>query len=186
MARAASRRPEHRRKGPLRPPNTLPQLPTPTARMVELSNQALPIGSRLFEEALRSSDAVDESDLGRWKAAPPFVEDDDTMDPYSAGYLAFTKSLADVLHGVRLREQNEKDSELRQAVLTKGRDLVIRGLQDEVAETWICWGKADELLGGCKYHPFHHSREHTMLLHHIQWLARTICHLLNLCREFSE
>ncbi|KAJ7764551.1 hypothetical protein DFH07DRAFT_770410 [Mycena maculata] len=175
--RAASRRPAHRRKCPLPPPRTLSNLPTPTPRMLELSNQALPFGSPLFKQALRSADALDESDLPRWKEAPPFVEDDDAMDPYSAGYLAFTKSLAEVLHGVRLRDQNARDIELRMGVSTKGLALVMHGLQEEVAKMWVRWERAEELLSESKYHPYHQSREHTMLLHHVQWLARTICHL---------
>lgn len=152
--------------------------------MLELSNQALPFRSRLFQEALQSADALDESDLARWKEAPPFVEDDDTTDPYSAGYLAFTEALVKVLHGVRLREQNVRDVQLREDVLTKGWALVMRGLQGEVAEMWIHWQRAEELLGERKYHPYHQSREHTMLLHYIQWLARMICHLHHV--EFLE
>ncbi|KAJ7764504.1 hypothetical protein DFH07DRAFT_770371 [Mycena maculata] len=178
--RAASQRPERRRKVPLSPPNTLPNLPTPTKRMLELSEQALPVASRLFQEALRSPDALDESDLPRWKEAPPFVEDDDTTDPYSPHYLAFNASLAEVLHGVRLRDQNAQDIRLREDISTKGWPFVLRGLQEEVAGMWIQWERAEELLGEPKYHPYHQSREHTMLLHHIQWLARTICHLYRL------
>ncbi|KAJ7922224.1 hypothetical protein B0H13DRAFT_2317664 [Mycena leptocephala] len=124
ITRAASRHPAQRCKVPSAPPGTLPDLPVlpmPTAKMLELYDQALPHGAQLFEDALRSPDALDESELVRWKEEPPFVQDDDTTDPYSPAYLAFTKSLAEVLHGVRLREQNVRDIELREAVRTKGR-----------------------------------------------------------------
>ncbi|KAJ7722724.1 hypothetical protein DFH07DRAFT_783732 [Mycena maculata] len=148
--RTASRRPAHQRKCPLPPQRTLSNLPMPTPRMLELSNQVLPFGSPLFKQALRSADALDESDLPRWKEAPPFVEDDDAMDPYSAGYLAFTKSLVEVLHGVRLRDQNARDIELRMGVSTKGLALVMHGLQEEVAKMWVRWERAEELLSAMK------------------------------------
>ncbi|KAJ7794791.1 hypothetical protein B0H14DRAFT_2621635 [Mycena olivaceomarginata] len=175
--RAASRRPERRRKGARAPPSTLPDVPTPTQRMVELYRQALPSDEPLFKEALRSPDAVDESDLARWKEEPPFVEDEDATDPYSAAYLSFTKSLAAVLHGVRLREQNAEDIQLREAVYTKGRGVVMHQLQQTVTTLWSRWARVETLLGEGKYHPYHQSREYTMLEHYVQWLARTIFHL---------
>ncbi|KAJ7828173.1 hypothetical protein B0H13DRAFT_2373348 [Mycena leptocephala] len=183
ITRAASRRPAHRRKVPSARPGTIPDLPAlsaPTARMLELYNQPLPHSAQLFKAALRSPDALDESDLGRWKEEPPFVEDDDTTDPYSPAYLAFTKSLAEVMHGARLREQNRQDIELRETVRTKGRGFVMRTLQPEIREMWMRWERAERLLSERKYNPYHQSREHTMLEHYIQWLARTICHLSDL------
>ncbi|KAJ7923200.1 hypothetical protein B0H13DRAFT_1865152 [Mycena leptocephala] len=153
IARAASRRPAQRRKVPPAPLGTLHDLPVlstpipkPTARMLELYDQALPHGAPLFEDALRSPDALDESDLTRWKEDPPFVEDDDTTDPYSPAYLAFTKLLAEVLHGVRLREQNTRDVELREVVRTKGREFVTRTLQPEICEMWTKWARAEKML----------------------------------------
>ncbi|KAJ7924774.1 hypothetical protein B0H13DRAFT_1863640 [Mycena leptocephala] len=137
IARAASRRPAQRRKVPPAPLGTLHDLPvlstpipTPTARMLELYDQALPHGVPLFEDALRSPDALDESDLMQWKEDPPFVEDDDTTDPYSPAYLAFTKLLAEVLHVVH----------------TKGREFVTRTLQPEICEMWTKWARAEKML----------------------------------------
>ncbi|KAJ7218244.1 hypothetical protein B0H12DRAFT_1241657 [Mycena haematopus] len=179
-ARAASRRPQHRRKGGQHSPppsGTLPELPPPTERMLELCNEPLPVGAQLFKQALSSPDALDESDLARWKKEPPFVEDEDTTDPYSSSYMAFNKSLVEVLHGVRLREQNARDIQLREDVSTKGRGVVIHELQQEVAEMWNHWERVERLLGERKYHPYHQSREHAMLEHYLQWLARTIYHL---------
>jgi hypothetical protein len=145
--------------------------------MVELYRQALPSDEPLFKEALRSPDAVDESDLVRWKEEPPFVEDEDATDPHSAAYLSFTKSLAAVLHGVRLREQNAEDIQLREAVYTKGRGVVMHQLQQTVTTLWSRWARVETLLGEGKYHPYHQSWEYTMLEHYVQWLARTIFHL---------
>ncbi|KAJ7890403.1 hypothetical protein B0H13DRAFT_1887594 [Mycena leptocephala] len=118
ITRAASHRPAQRRKVPSAPPGTLPDLPVlpmPTTKMLELYDQALPHGAQLFEDALRSPDAHD-----------------DTTDPYSPAYLAFTKSLAEVLHGVRLREQNVRDIELREA--------------PEISEMWIRWERTKGIL----------------------------------------
>ncbi|KAJ7239175.1 hypothetical protein B0H12DRAFT_1237627 [Mycena haematopus] len=179
-ARAASRRPQHRRKGGKASPppsGTLPELPPPTERMLELHNEPLPLDAQLFKQALSSPEALDESDLARWKKEPPFVEDEDTSNPYSSSYLAFNKSLVEVLHGVRLREQNVWDIQLREDVSTKGRGFVIHGLQQEVAEMWKRWERVEQLLDERKYHPYHQSREYAMLEHYIQWLARTIYHL---------
>ncbi|KAJ7091548.1 hypothetical protein B0H15DRAFT_799982 [Mycena belliarum] len=176
-ARAASRRPAHRRKQAPPPPSIFPNVPKPIQRMVELYSQALPFDEPLFKEALRSPDALDESDLARWKEEPPFIEDNDTTDPFSTTYLAFTKSLGVVLHGIRLREQNTRDIELREAVATKGQDVVVAQLQQEVTGLWGSWERADALLRARKYHPYHHSREYMMLEHYLQWLARTIFHL---------
>ncbi|KAJ7850970.1 hypothetical protein B0H13DRAFT_2360390 [Mycena leptocephala] len=152
----------------------------PTTRMLELSNLALPHAAQLFQDALRSSDALDEGDLTRWKEDPPFIKDDDTTDPYSPPYLKFTTSLTQVLHGIRLREQNARDVELRDAIRMKGQGFVTRTLQLEIQEMWIHWEWAERMLGEQKYNPFHQSREHTMLEHHVQWLAHTICHLSHL------
>ncbi|KAJ7078553.1 hypothetical protein B0H15DRAFT_954452 [Mycena belliarum] len=177
IARAAPRRQAHPRKQVPPPPSIVPNVPTPTQRMVELYSQVLPLDEPLFKEALRSPDALDESDLARWKEEPPFVEDEDTTDPFTTGYLAFTKSLVAVVHGVRLREQNTRDVELREAIQTKGRDAVVAQLQQEVTALWGCWERVDTLLRTRKYHPYHQSREFTMLEHYLQWLARTIFHL---------
>ncbi|KAJ7739075.1 hypothetical protein DFH07DRAFT_778868 [Mycena maculata] len=180
IARAASRRPKHHRKGKPAPLGTLPNLRPPTQQMIDLYSQALPLGAPLFKAALRSPDALDESELARWKKEPPFVEDEDPTDPSSPAYMSFTKSLVDVLHGVRLREQNARDAELREAVETKGREFVMQELQREVAVMWSCWERMEVFMGERRYHPYHQSREFTMLEHYVQWLARTIFHLTHL------
>ncbi|KAJ7660630.1 hypothetical protein B0H17DRAFT_1144882 [Mycena rosella] len=68
----------------------------------------LPKNHPLFCEALtKADDALDESDLGRWKAEPLFFEDDNTSAPHSDWYLHFTQSLVSVLHSVRLHDNNQ-------------------------------------------------------------------------------
>ncbi|KAK7014190.1 hypothetical protein R3P38DRAFT_3205774 [Favolaschia claudopus] len=152
--------------------------------MLDLRDQPLPLDSPLFAQALRSADALDESDLGRWKAEPPFEEDEDRMDPHSEGYLRFTKSLSAVLHGVRLREQRLRDTSLQEEVVRKGLQAILRSIQVEVGELLLCWGRVESLLGAQRYHPFHQSREFAMLEHYLQWLARSICHFCYL--EFLQ
>ncbi|KAK6974535.1 hypothetical protein R3P38DRAFT_2584146, partial [Favolaschia claudopus] len=157
--------------------NLLPGTNPPTERMLQLHNQPLPLESSLFTQALRSPEALDESDLGRWKAEPPFEEDADTTDPRSLGYFRFTKSLSEVLHGVRLREQRLRDTSLKDEVARKGLEAVFCSIQAEVRELLLCWDRVEKLIGAELYHPFHQSREFAMLEHYFQWLARSICHL---------
>ncbi|KAJ7820888.1 hypothetical protein B0H13DRAFT_1921095 [Mycena leptocephala] len=119
-------------------------------------------------------DTLDESDLPRWKKEPPFVEDDDSMDPYSSPYLAFTQNLITVMHGVRLREQNTCDAQRRADFLEKGCDAAMEELREEVLSLLKRWENVTRLWREDFYHPYHNSREHAMLNHYRQWLARTI------------
>lgn len=147
--------------------------------MLVLYHAALPEKEYLFREALRSADAVDESDLARWKQEPPFQDDGDTMDPHSPRYMAFTKSLAEVLHSVRLREQNQRDVQLREKFRGQRRDL-LHALSEELVEAWACWERVVKFADERRYDPLNESREYTMLHHYLQWVARTICHLYHL------
>ncbi|KAK7062219.1 hypothetical protein R3P38DRAFT_2493406, partial [Favolaschia claudopus] len=185
--RTASKQQARRRraaKPSLSLPNLLHGIPPPTERMLDLRDQPLPLDSPLFAQALRSADALDESDLGRWKAEPPFEEDGDLMDPHSDGYLRFTKSLSEVLHGVRVREQRLRDTSLQEEVARKGLQTVVCSIQAEVRELLRCWDRVDKLIRAQFYHPFHQSREFAMLEHYLQWLARSICHFCYL--EFLQ
>ncbi|KAK7062353.1 hypothetical protein R3P38DRAFT_3167339 [Favolaschia claudopus] len=173
--RAAYRQSSQRRKQ--RKNNTLLDIPSPTERMLTLYAKPFPTHSRLFADALRSPDALDESDLARWKREPPFEEDDDDTDPHSLGYLRFTQSLCEVLHGVRLREQNQRDAELRSESTKNGRGAVELQLHAEVRAMFSTWDRVEKLLGEGFYHPYHQSREHAMLEHYFEWLGRSICHL---------
>ncbi|KAK6992440.1 hypothetical protein R3P38DRAFT_3225835 [Favolaschia claudopus] len=145
--------------------------------MLEMYHLPLPTHSELFAEALRSPDTVDESDLARWKNEPPFEEDEDSSDPDSAAYLRFTNSLVDVLHGVRLREQNRRDAELREEIQSNGREHLFRRLQQDVLKKRAAWCRVEEIERTGIYHPSHQPREFAMLKHYIQWLGRSICHL---------
>jgi hypothetical protein len=102
------------------------------------------------------------------------VEDDDSTDPYSNCYLAFTKSLINVLHGLRLREQNASDAQRRAVFLEKGWKTGMEELREEVRYLLERWEIVTKLSREQFYHPYHNSREHAMLNHYRQWLARTI------------
>ncbi|KAJ7745192.1 hypothetical protein DFH07DRAFT_776804 [Mycena maculata] len=158
------------------PPSSLPPhipcLPPLSAAIDEHAQLPLPDNEPLFREALFRPGALDLSDIGRWKREPPFEEDDDAMDPNSAAYLSFTRSLAFVLHGMRLREQNERNVQRRMEFEEGNWD----GLRDEVGALLEGWERALQV----KYDPYHASREYTMLQHWLQWQARTIYHIYHL------
>ncbi|KAK7055733.1 hypothetical protein R3P38DRAFT_3170405 [Favolaschia claudopus] len=174
--RSAYREYAHRRKQ-RKIPQATPLLPSPTPRQLRLYLSPLPTHSPLFAEALRSPDALDESDLARWKKEPPFEKDDDPTDPHSSQYLKFTRSLIEVLHGVRLREENQRDAQLRKELQGGGRKHVLLQLEEEVLEKCGVWRRVEELEKGGFYHPDHQSREFAMLEHYLQWLGRSICYL---------
>ncbi|KAK7062072.1 hypothetical protein R3P38DRAFT_3303115 [Favolaschia claudopus] len=159
------------------PPHTLPLVPSPTPRQLELYRSPLPTHSHLFAEALRSPDALDESELARWKTEPPFEEDSVATDPHSAPYLTFTTSLTEVLHGIRLREQNQRDAELREQLLMQGQEGMLQSVRYEVLKMSQAWRRVERLENEGLYHPYHQSREYAMLGLYLRWLASSICHL---------
>jgi hypothetical protein len=161
-------------------PPVIPGLAAPNAEIQDLYHTPLPHHESLFREALRSADALDEGDLARWKAEPPFVEDEDSTDPYSARYLAFTHSLTLVMHGVRLREENTRDAQRRVELLEKGWKPVMAEMREEVRGLLQRWEIVTRLWREQFYDPYHNSREHTMLAHYRQWLARTIFSMYHL------
>ncbi|KAJ7815403.1 hypothetical protein B0H14DRAFT_3476155 [Mycena olivaceomarginata] len=87
-----------RRKGPKAPPppprSLSIQLPPLSERIEALQRVPLPEDHKLFREALLKPQSLDLSDIERWKAEPPFEEDDDTCDPYSAAYCNYPMPLA--------------------------------------------------------------------------------------------
>ncbi|KAJ7083044.1 hypothetical protein C8R43DRAFT_1142744 [Mycena crocata] len=123
---------------------------------------------------MSNSNALDESDLARWQRKPPFEADDDERDTYSPEYQQYTTSLITVLHGVKMREQNEKDHLRRKEFKVKGWDRCLESLRAEVEQQLMEW---EHLTNLNIYHPYHHPREWATHWHQIQWRARTIYHL---------
>ncbi|KAJ6493097.1 hypothetical protein C8R45DRAFT_927886 [Mycena sanguinolenta] len=201
QARAAARTPQHRCKVSTRPttclsspvpratspprpptyllhthtsrPTHLLNVPQPTPAMVALNACLLPDEEHLFCEALRSAEALDTSGLHIWRSEPPFVSDNDPADPSSWPYRTFTYNLRRVLHGVRLREQRERDIELR-ADFENDRAKAIQNLEAESMKLLKIWERVSTLK---PYDPERESRKRAMLGHYKQWLARSIYHL---------
>ncbi|KAJ7637479.1 hypothetical protein B0H17DRAFT_1149459 [Mycena rosella] len=134
-------------------------------------------GHCFFQEALKKAHSLDESGLSWWKAEPPFVEDEDLTNPYSNNYFRFTEFLASVLHGVRLREQNEQDIARGAEFDRDGHAAVLVRLHGEVTDLLFQWERVKALE---IYHDYHNSREYTMHQHYLQWQAHTIYHLYHL------
>ncbi|KAJ7917137.1 hypothetical protein B0H13DRAFT_1870656 [Mycena leptocephala] len=179
-ARVRATKPKHHRKEGKHMPSVIPGLAAPNTEIQDLYNTPLPNHEPLFRDALRSADALDEGGLSLWKTEPPFAEDEDSMDPYSAGYLTYTHSLVLVMHGIRLREQNARNAEWRAEFLEKGWKVAMAELREEVRGLLQRWEIVTKLSREGFYHPYHDSREYTMLTHYRQWLARTIFSLYHL------
>jgi hypothetical protein len=141
--------------------------------LVEQAQLPLPISAHLFQEALRSADNLDESDLWRWEGGPPY-----TIDPtnVSTGSDNYTDRLVEVIHGVRLREQHKEDEARCQRFLEGDRTVALLGLSVEVDGKLKEWETLTSFL-----HDYDASaREVTMAKVYLQWLARTIYHLYHL------
>ncbi|KAJ7439133.1 hypothetical protein FB451DRAFT_1192339 [Mycena latifolia] len=158
-------------------PTSILGLPPLDIKIQEMYNVPLPESHPLFREALTKPGALDESDLHRWKAEPPFVEDEDMTDPYSDRYHRFTQNLASVLHGVRLREQRERDVLRRAEFTNNGTAAGMAALCEEVVYLLSSWERVKVLD---IYDQYHHSREYVMHQHYLQWQARTVYHLYHL------
>ncbi|KAJ7490763.1 hypothetical protein FB451DRAFT_1166091 [Mycena latifolia] len=98
-------------------------------------------------------------------------------DPYSDRYHRFTQNLASVLHGVRLREQRERDVLRRAEFTNNGTAAGMAALCEEVVYLLSSWERVKVLD---IYDQYHHSREYVMHQHYLQWQARTVYHLYHL------
>ncbi|KAJ6489998.1 hypothetical protein C8R45DRAFT_929287 [Mycena sanguinolenta] len=141
------------------PLDRIPHLPPLSPAILTWNECALPETESLYQAAFTAAAWIDLSDLGRWKKLPLFEEDDDRTDPYSESYRRFTHNLTLVLHGDRMRAQNESDVLRRSTFEGAGAKAALERLREEVAEMIKCWDR---------------SREHTMFQHYLQWLASTI------------
>ncbi|KAJ7914620.1 hypothetical protein B0H13DRAFT_2270689 [Mycena leptocephala] len=126
-------------KGRSLPTRCIPALPPLPARIVELQELPLPESQFLFKEALRSAQALDESGLERRNCEPPFdddrydADDPDAMHPHSERARRYTERLGWVLHGMKMREQAEKDASRRADFKHRGWDVCMAELRVEVA-----------------------------------------------------
>ncbi|KAJ6522074.1 hypothetical protein DFH09DRAFT_1097328 [Mycena vulgaris] len=119
-----------------------------------LYHTSLPESHPLFREALAKPDALDESDLHRWKAEPPFEEDNDASDPDS--------DCLPSIHPISCRCSPRPG---------------VTALREELETLLLGWERVKALN---IYHEHHDSREFAMCRHYLQWQARTIYHLYHL------
>ncbi|KAJ7830456.1 hypothetical protein B0H14DRAFT_3715560 [Mycena olivaceomarginata] len=112
--------------------NHIPGFPLLSLDLVALNKLPLPESNPLFQAALTAASWIDVSDLGRWKKQPPFEQDNDTTDPCSTSYLRYSANIAVVLHGDRMREQNERDVQRRAEFHGAGCKKALERLREEV------------------------------------------------------
>jgi hypothetical protein len=179
---------EHGRRGPsetsLVPPSsrssspgisdtTVPGPPLPID-LIEKALLPLPESATLFQEALRSPDNLDESDLWRWESGPPYVvESKSTATPSE---LHYTGRLVEVVHGVRLREQQKTDIVRRNEYLQRNRTAALKDLSLQVTAMLEEWKRLTLFMQDYAAS----AREMTMAEIHLQWQARTIYHIYHL------
>jgi hypothetical protein len=149
--------------------------------LLPLASLPLPEEARLFQEALRSADNLDESDLGRWDVDPPL---DLNSGIESISESRYTARLTEVMHGRRLRQQQERDKErltqwdAERRTTQERIDEVAR----ELAQAVDRWAALRARVSGFQ----RGSREGTMAYHLLQWHARAAVHLDNVLSILSD
>lgn len=128
--------------------------------------QPLPEHTYLFQEALASADNLDETDLQQWDLGPPYVHNTPSD---SVTEMRYTERLLEVMHGRRLRQQQEREQERK--VLCGEKSVELREILElELTAAWEEWKVGKEFIvdyeGG--------AQEMTMAQLWVQWLARTV------------
>jgi hypothetical protein len=143
-------------------PELFSNLPSP---LISLALLPLP-NTYLFQEALRSPDNIDESDLAQWDVDPPYTPSPDT--PFEA---VFTEKLVDVMHGKRLRELQEHEEKRKRKRLGAGSHIDIH---NEIWREIGCVLKEWQALAAYLETYRAGWREICMTQHRLQWHARLI------------
>ncbi|KAJ7854043.1 hypothetical protein B0H14DRAFT_3449831 [Mycena olivaceomarginata] len=167
---AATYRPQARRKEAA--PSVL-NLPPLSSFLKARVREPLPTKSPLYLEALGGFIRPDlAGELERWRKEPPFALDTSSAVS-STAYWFRTQDLEAVLHGVRMREQEEKILECQTQLESSGYEAGMEALRAEVVQLLADFERVSKL----EYHPYVYSREYAMWKHYITWQARTIHHL---------
>ncbi|CAK5281202.1 unnamed protein product [Mycena citricolor] len=152
----------------------------PNGLMLALAEIPLPTENALFRRVVDEPDSVDESDFPRWLAEPPFAGDDAYFERHSAEYQGFTKALETAMHGVQFRMRQARHNDLHSQFLCAGDGKKREELFAEVRAMLAGWWKKWEVLWAFEasgtYDPLHDARQHAMLKHQQQWVARNIVH----------
>lgn len=135
--------------------------------------EPLPTKSPLYLEALGGFIRPDlAGELERWRKEPPFALDTSSAVS-STAYWFRTQDLEAVLHGVRMREQEEKILERQTQLESSGYEAGMEVLRAEVVQLLADFERVSKL----EYHPYVYSWEYAMWKHYITWQVRTIHHL---------
>jgi hypothetical protein len=141
-------------------PAVFPQLP---AALISLALLPLP-NTYLFLEAYKSADNLDESDLGQWDLDPPYdllrVPEDTPSEE------RFTVNLVDVMHGRRLRQEEEEKDRWNNQRGPNVRENILQ----EIGPALERWQSLARYLKTYQAT----SREVRMAEHLLQWRARKI------------
>jgi hypothetical protein len=144
-------------------PHTSSSILPPT--LVSLARKPLP-NTYLFNEALHSRHALDESELAAWDEDPPYVLEPVPED--TASERQCTQRLVEVMHGRRLREADEREK----AVLCRYLDLPPSEVELDVFERMFAalreWERLETLVEGLRGG----TRDTEMAHHLLQWRAR--------------
>ncbi len=127
--------------------------------------------SRLFNEALGSPDALDESDLGVWDSRPPYR----TLPAHleNDAECRFTERLVQVMHGRRFRKLRTDGEDRARRAGAAGVEDMVRELEERVAELLaVCCEDPPEAIAS-EWLPGS-SRDLCMASHHHEWSARTL------------
>jgi hypothetical protein len=147
--------------------------PLPTDLVIQ-AQLPLPESAPLFQEALRGSDGLDESDLYIWKDGPPYATNGKSTSTASEVY--YTERLVEVMHGVRLREQHEEDAARRDHFMQADRTLALGCITGQVTRIVEDWTRMREFVEDYNAG----FREMTMAELYLQWQARSAHHLNHL------
>jgi hypothetical protein len=136
--------------------------------LVTLALMPLP-DTYLFHEALCGEDALDESELGVWDAKPPYPLSSTPED--STAEREFTRRLVEVMHGRRLRMQEENEKKRDKLYGHVPSELKMGIYEDFVAGLRGC--ERTELFIKC-FSSARASQAFQITEHFLQWQARTV------------
>jgi hypothetical protein len=146
--------------------------PSPTlavplpANILYLASLPLPEDGDLFKQALKSADALDESELDQWDRDPPYVVPGPQDTPSE---IRWTGRLEEVMHGRRMRRQREVDKQRQRYY--HGQETDLRNeLERVVGQSWADYDRIENIMR--TYHGG--TREMAMGLHLLRWKARDV------------
>lgn len=150
-------------------------------RLTELAAHLLPT-SELYEQALRSSDALDESEVALFDGDPPYVlAPHDEAD--SEAEASYTLKMVDVASGRRARLEMAYQEEVGTRADTFDSPSGFgQFIEQELMKELNDWKGLAEALG-----TYTASRRHVAMAHvQLEWRARRVSYLFNLALEVRE